>query len=88
MRVGVDVAAADSVMAWGDVHGPARAMVYRLIGRHDPALAKELHDSGWRGSTLRPVGGRCSGIGLDVLHDDDNLPVSAFGDCVPDGQAV
>jgi CRISPR-associated endoribonuclease Cas6 len=43
-------------MAWRDVHGPARAVVYRLLGERDPGLASALHDSGWRGSTLRPVG--------------------------------
>jgi CRISPR-associated endoribonuclease Cas6 len=56
MRVRVDVTTADPVVAWGDVHGPARAVVYRLIGRHDPVLARELHDSGWQGSTLGPAG--------------------------------
>jgi CRISPR-associated endoribonuclease Cas6 len=56
MRIRVDVAAADSVMAWGEVHGPARPVAYGLIARHEPALAKVLHDSGWQGSTLRPVG--------------------------------
>jgi CRISPR-associated endoribonuclease Cas6 len=56
MRFRVDVTTGDPVVAWGDVHGPARAVVYRLIGRHEPVLARELHDSGWKGSTLRPVG--------------------------------
>lgn len=29
-----------------------------------------------------------SGVSLDVLHDDDELPVRTFRDRVPDGQAV
>jgi hypothetical protein len=29
-----------------------------------------------------------SGVGFDVLHDDDDLAVWAFCDRVPDGQAV
>lgn len=56
MRIRVDVAAAESVVLWRDVHGPARAVVYGLIGYKEPGLARALHDSGWRGSTLRPVG--------------------------------
>nr|WP_201760379.1 CRISPR-associated endoribonuclease Cas6 [Nonomuraea sp. K271] len=43
-------------MAWGDVHGPARAVIYGLIEGQDPGLAKELHDVGWQGSSLRPLG--------------------------------
>jgi CRISPR-associated endoribonuclease Cas6 len=56
VRVKVDVAAANSSVAWNDVHGPARAVVYGLIRQNEPGLARDLHDSGWRGSTLRPVG--------------------------------
>jgi hypothetical protein len=33
-------------------------------------------------------GGRCSCVGLDVLHDDGDLPVRTLHDRVPDGQAV
>lgn len=43
-------------MDWRDVHGPARAVVYGLIGVSEPELARQLHDSGWLGSPLRPVG--------------------------------
>jgi len=43
-------------MSWPDVHGPARAVVYALIGANEPGLARQLHDVGWGGSTLRPVG--------------------------------
>jgi CRISPR-associated endoribonuclease Cas6 len=43
-------------MDWRDVHGPARAFVYALIGASEPELARQLHDEGWQGSTLRPVG--------------------------------
>ncbi|MDA0565215.1 CRISPR-associated endoribonuclease Cas6 [Streptomonospora sp. S1-112] len=56
MRFRVDVAASVPQMAWEDVHGPARAVVYELIGGQNPDLAAGLHDSGWQGSPLRPVG--------------------------------
>ncbi|PZG45172.1 CRISPR-associated endoribonuclease Cas6 [Spongiactinospora gelatinilytica] len=56
MRFRVDVAASESVMAWEQVHGSARAVVYDLIREQDPEIAKELHDTGWQGSPLRPVG--------------------------------
>lgn len=56
MRFRVDVAASEPEIAWKDVHGPARAVAYGLIGSQDRAMARELHDTGWRGSTLRPVG--------------------------------
>jgi CRISPR-associated endoribonuclease Cas6 len=55
-RVRVDVSAAAPVMDWRDVHGPARAVVYAMVGATEPELARELHDQGWQGSTLRPVG--------------------------------
>jgi CRISPR-associated endoribonuclease Cas6 len=55
-RIRIDVSAAAPVVDWRDVHGPARAVVYSLIGASEPELARELHDSGWRGSGLRPVG--------------------------------
>jgi CRISPR-associated endoribonuclease Cas6 len=55
-RVRVDVSAVEPVMDWRDVHGPARAFVYALVGASEPGLAQQLHDEGWRGSTLRPVG--------------------------------
>jgi CRISPR-associated endoribonuclease Cas6 len=56
MRIRVDVAAAGADVAWRDVHGPARAFLYGLIRENDLELAQELHDSGWQGSTLRPLG--------------------------------
>ena len=43
-------------MDWRDVHGPARAFVYALVRASDSELARQLHDEGWLGSTLRPVG--------------------------------
>jgi CRISPR-associated endoribonuclease Cas6 len=55
-RVRVDVSAADPVMDWQDVHGPARAVAYEMVGAAEPELARQLHDEGWQGSTLRPVG--------------------------------
>lgn len=54
-RVRVDVAAAEPVMKWADVHGAARANLYKVIGASAPDLATELHDHGWNGGTLRPV---------------------------------
>jgi CRISPR-associated endoribonuclease Cas6 len=56
MRFRVDVAAREPQIAWPDVHGPVRAVAYSLIGSKNPELARELHDAGWRGSPLRPVG--------------------------------
>ncbi len=42
-------------MDWPDVHGPARAALYALTGAREPGLARQLHDQGWQGSTLRPA---------------------------------
>lgn len=55
-RVRIDVSAAAPAVDWRDVHGPARSVVYGLIRASEPELARELHSSGWRGSSLRPVG--------------------------------
>lgn len=55
-RVRVDVAAARQVMKWQDVHGAARGVLYQTIANGDPEIAAELHDHGWQGSPLRPVG--------------------------------
>ena len=55
-RVRVDVSASNPTIDWPDVHGPARAVLYHLIGTKAPDLARQLHDEGWQGSTLRPVG--------------------------------
>lgn len=55
-RVRVDVSAAEPVLEWRDVHGPARAVLYSLIGTKDPEAARELHDAGWAGSPMRPAG--------------------------------
>jgi len=56
VRFRVDVAASKPVLPWRDVHGPARAVVYDLIESQDAAVASELHDLGWQGSSLRPLG--------------------------------
>jgi hypothetical protein len=37
-RVRVDVSAAAPTLDWRDVHGPARAVLYALIGVKDPDL--------------------------------------------------
>jgi CRISPR-associated endoribonuclease Cas6 len=55
-RVRVDVSAAAPTLDWRDVHGPARAVLYALIGVNEPDLARQLHDKGWQGSGLRPAG--------------------------------
>lgn len=55
-RVRVDVSAAEPVLEWRDVHGPARAVFYALVGTSDPDAARQLHDEGWAGSPLRPAG--------------------------------
>ncbi|QNA72128.1 CRISPR-associated endoribonuclease Cas6 [Streptomyces sp. So13.3] len=56
MRVRVDVSADTPSLRWEDVHGPARAVVYGLLGSQDPVLAQSLHDEGWRGHPLKPLG--------------------------------
>ncbi|MFC8708818.1 CRISPR-associated endoribonuclease Cas6 [Streptomyces sp. NPDC057197] len=43
-------------LGWKDVHGPARAVMYGLLGEQDPQLARALHDKGWQGHSLRPLG--------------------------------
>ncbi|MFI7470648.1 CRISPR-associated endoribonuclease Cas6 [Nonomuraea sp. NPDC049646] len=56
MRFRVDVAAGVPVVPWCDVHGAARAVVYGLINQQDVGVAAQLHDAGWDGSSLRPLG--------------------------------
>lgn len=56
MRFRVDVSAGSPGIPWSEVHGPARAVGYALIGSQDEQLAAQLHDHGWGGSSLRPLG--------------------------------
>lgn len=56
MRIKVDVQASQPSLSWDDVHGPARAVVYGLLEEYDPTLAQSLHDEGWRGHPLKPIG--------------------------------
>ncbi|GII91195.1 CRISPR-associated endoribonuclease Cas6 [Sinosporangium siamense] len=56
MRFRVDIAAGHTRMAWPDVHGPARTVVYNLIRGQDADLAAQLHDHGWGGTPPRPLG--------------------------------
>ncbi|MEU0805512.1 CRISPR-associated endoribonuclease Cas6 [Streptomyces sp. NPDC005970] len=56
MRVKVDVDVDAPSLRWEDVHGPARGVAYELIGSQDAALGRVLHDEGWGGSPLKPVG--------------------------------
>ncbi|MEV3871739.1 CRISPR-associated endoribonuclease Cas6 [Streptomyces sp. NPDC049906] len=56
MRVRVDVEADVRSLSWSDVHGPARGVVYGLLSSHDADLARRLHDEGWNGQSLKPLG--------------------------------
>ncbi|ARQ72669.1 CRISPR-associated endoribonuclease Cas6 [Streptomyces marincola] len=56
MRVRVDVETDVPSLRWEDVHGPARGVVYGLLTSQDAELARSLHDEGWRGHKLRPLG--------------------------------
>jgi CRISPR-associated endoribonuclease Cas6 len=72
---------------WPDVFGPARAVAYDLIRGQDPELAAELHDQGYAGSHLRPLGvsapcfrGARKKAGVYATSDDGAL---WFGSPVP-----
>ncbi len=52
----MDVAADVDSIPWGQVFSPARGVVYELIHTQDAELAAELHDRGYAGSSLRPLG--------------------------------
>ncbi|MFJ6770963.1 CRISPR-associated endoribonuclease Cas6 [Kitasatospora sp. NPDC091257] len=56
VRVRVDVTPDTSSVRWEDLHGAARGVVYQLLSGQDEALAQALHDSGWQGKPLKPVG--------------------------------
>lgn len=56
MRVRVDVDANVPSLPWNEVHGPARGVVYDLIGSQNRELAQSLHDTGWKGQPLKPLG--------------------------------
>ncbi|MEU2604351.1 CRISPR-associated endoribonuclease Cas6 [Streptomyces albus] len=56
VRIRVDVAADAPQMAWRDVHGAARGVAYEVLGAADAELARALHDEGWGGHRLRPLG--------------------------------
>ncbi|ASW55509.1 CRISPR-associated endoribonuclease Cas6 [Plantactinospora sp. KBS50] len=56
MRFYVDVAGPDAALPWKHVHGVAHAVVYGLLGDQAPDLATDLHDHGWNGTGLRPIG--------------------------------
>lgn len=56
MRFRVDVSAQAAAIPWSEVHGPARAVGYALISGQDEQLATQLHDHGWAGSPLVPLG--------------------------------
>lgn len=56
MRVRVDVDVDTARLRWEDVHGPARGVVYDLLSSQDADLARSLHDDGWKGQPLKPLG--------------------------------
>lgn len=56
MRIRVDIDTSVPSLRWEDVHGPARAVMYELLGSQDAALAQSLHDDGWKGKPLKPLG--------------------------------
>ncbi|MFF5719351.1 CRISPR-associated endoribonuclease Cas6 [Streptomyces buecherae] len=56
MRIRVDVVTGAARLKWDDVHQPARGVVYGLLEEHDPDLARSLHNEGWGGHPLKPVG--------------------------------
>lgn len=56
MRFRVDVAAQAPGIPWPEVHSPARGVGYALIRSQDEQLATQLHDHGWAGSPLVPLG--------------------------------
>ena len=43
---------------------------------------------GYPAACLKCCRRECSGVGLDVLHDDDDLPLRDLRYRVPDGQAI
>lgn len=56
MRIRVDITTDVPSLPWEDVHGPARAVVYDLLASQDADLARSLHDEGWKGQPLKPLG--------------------------------
>lgn len=56
MRFRVDVSADTEHIAWPDVYGPARGVIYGLLRSQDEELATELHDRGWAGTPIKPLG--------------------------------
>ena len=57
-----------------------------LLGQSRPVESPIIARTFW--SLGRSLCGPCSCVGLDVLHDDDDVPVRVLGDRVPDRQAV
>jgi CRISPR-associated endoribonuclease Cas6 len=56
MRVRVDVEANVPSLQWKDVHGPARGVLYSVLRAANAELSSELHDAGWAGQPLKPLG--------------------------------
>jgi len=78
MRFRVDVSVDAAVIAWSDVCGPARGVLYDLLRSQDPELSAELHDKGWAGQSIKPVG-----ISPPIFHVEEwcreGLRVSGVG---------
>ena len=69
LRFRVDVKASASELPWSEVFGPARGMVYATIAASDAELATSLHDEGWDGHPLKPVGVSCPQfVGAPRVH--------------------
>lgn len=56
MRFRVHVVVDDALIPWPDLHGPARGVLYTLLRSQDPELSAELHDKGWAGQSIKPIG--------------------------------
>jgi CRISPR-associated endoribonuclease Cas6 len=58
LRFRIDVTSADgsTMLDWNEVYTPARGLLYQIIGEQDPQMAAELHEHGWAGSRIRPLG--------------------------------
>jgi len=56
VRFRVHVSVDDALIPWRDLYGPARGVLYALLRSQDLELSAELHDKGWAGQPIRPVG--------------------------------
>jgi hypothetical protein len=71
-----------AVPSAGAARAPCFARTAADLGRPLPILVDERIPQRYLPAET------CSGVGLDVLHNDDDLPVRTLRDRVPDGQTV